>query len=145
MVLRLAERLRLLEPSEEPPPPHPTRARPSIPDATSRKKECRISEVYPNWVQCICQCFSVPEPREGRARKLERDEYKRLRALLADRMTELGMSQRELGKLLGMSSSYVNKLILGKRTLELTEFLDLCRALQLEPTQVLKDCASSEG
>lgn len=103
-----------------------------------------MDELYPIWVQFICQCFLVPEPREGRARKLERDEYKRLRLLLSERMQELGLSQRELGKLLGVSSSYVNKLIQGKRTLELTEFFDLCRSLQWDAQEVLGKCLGAD-
>lgn len=101
----------------------------------------RMIELYPIWVQCFCQCFSVPEPREGRARKLERGEYKRLRAMVAERISELGLSQRELGKALGVSSSYVNKLVQGKRTLELTEFLDLCRVLGWSPATIVDLCS----
>jgi DNA-binding Xre family transcriptional regulator len=58
-------------------------------------------------------------------------------------MNELGISQRELGKSLGMSSSYVNKLLMGKRTIELTEFLDLCAALQWDASEVLSKCGES--
>lgn len=52
-------------------------------------------------------------------------------------MLELGISQRELGTRLGMSTSYMNKLLLGKRTIELTELVDLCNELKLHPADVL--------
>lgn len=84
----------------------------------------------------------MAEPREGRARKLERAEYKLLRALIVARMEELSISQRELGKVLGASSSYVNKLVQGKRTIELTEFLDLCSALRWDAAEILKRCGN---
>ena len=54
-------------------------------------------------------------------------------------MQELGISQRELGTRLGMSTSYMNKLLLGKRTIELTELVDLCNELKLEPADVLAE------
>lgn len=79
----------------------------------------------------------MAEPREGRARKLERDEYRLLRPLLSDRMRELGISQRQLGSRLQMSTSYINKLLLGKRTIELTELVDICNELRLHPAEVL--------
>lgn len=79
----------------------------------------------------------MSESREGRASKLERPEYIRLRELLAHKLAESGMSQRELGKALGMSTSYFNKLLLGKRTIELTELFDICAKLDLDPAQVI--------
>lgn len=69
---------------------------------------------------------------------MEREEYRRLRALISARMLEIGISQRELGVSLGMSTSYVNKLLNGKRTFELTELIDLCAALGLDTVDVIQ-------
>lgn len=69
---------------------------------------------------------------------MEREEYKLLRALVAARMQNLGISQRELGVSLGMSTSYVNKLLNGKRTIELTELIDLCKELDLDTVKVVE-------
>lgn len=75
---------------------------------------------------------------------MEREEYRLLRPLLSARIKELGLSQRELGSSLGMSTSYVNKLLLGKRTLELTEFVDICRELGLDVATVMASLSSSQ-
>ncbi len=64
-------------------------------------------------------------------RKLERPEYVKLRQVISDRLGEIGMSQRELSNKLGMPSSYVNKILAGQRTIEVTELIDICGVLDL--------------
>jgi len=59
-------------------------------------------------------------------------------------MLEVGISQRELGVSLGMSTSYVNKLLNGKRTFELTELIDLCSHLKLDASQVVRAILESD-
>ena len=65
-------------------------------------------------------------------RKLERPEYVKIRQLISDRLTETGMSQRELSAKLGMPSSYVNKILAGQRTIEITELFDIASMLQID-------------
>lgn len=70
-------------------------------------------------------------------RKLERPEYVRIREVISGRLDEIGMSQRELSSKLGMPSSYANKILAGQRTLEVTELVDICLVLGLNPCNLL--------
>jgi transcriptional regulator with XRE-family HTH domain len=65
-------------------------------------------------------------------RKLERPEYVTIRQKVSDRLVEIGMSQRELSAKLGMPSSYINKILAGQRTIEITELVDIFQALEIE-------------
>lgn len=65
-------------------------------------------------------------------RKLERPEYVKIRQIIADRLVEIGMSQRELSSKLGMPSSYVNKILAGQRTIEITELIDILAVLKID-------------
>jgi transcriptional regulator with XRE-family HTH domain len=73
----------------------------------------------------------MAESREGRMRKLERQEYIVIREAISGRLSEIGMSQRELSAKLGMPSSFVNKILAGQRTIEITELIDILNALGL--------------
>ena len=64
-------------------------------------------------------------------RKLERPEYVKIRQIISDRLVEIGMSQRELSSKLGMPSSYVNKILAGQRTIEITELIDILSVLKI--------------
>lgn len=64
-------------------------------------------------------------------RKLERPEYVKIRQIIADRLVEIGMSQRELSAKLGMPSSYANKILAGQRTIEITELIDILSILKM--------------
>ncbi len=87
----------------------------------------------------------MSESREGRTRKLARPEYAKLGELIASRLEEMEMSQRALGRALGVSTSYANKIVLGRRTIELTEFLDLCEVLRLEPSRVISEVGARKN
>jgi transcriptional regulator with XRE-family HTH domain len=69
-------------------------------------------------------------------RKLERPEYVKIRQIISDRLLEVGMSQRELSSKLGMPSSYINKILAGQRTIEITELIDILSALKLKLTDL---------
>lgn len=64
-------------------------------------------------------------------RKLERPEYVKIRQIISNRLVEIGMSQRELSGKLGMPSSYVNKILAGQRTIEITELIDILSILKM--------------
>jgi transcriptional regulator with XRE-family HTH domain len=59
-----------------------------------------------------------------------------LRAAIAEAMEAAGITQRELSKKLGMPSSFINKVMKGTRPLEITELIDVARALGVEPGQL---------
>lgn len=60
-----------------------------------------------------------------------------MRRAIQDAMDSAGVSQRDLSKRLGMPSSFVNKVLKGTRPLEVTELVDLARALGLSAGELL--------
>lgn len=70
-------------------------------------------------------------------RKLERPEYVTIRQKVSGRLVEIGMSQRELSAKLGMPSSYINKILAGQRTIEITELVDIMLLLKLDITELI--------
>lgn len=81
------------------------------------------------------------QPRDRHKERLARPEYDRLRAAIAEAMEAAGITQRELSKKLGMPSSFMNKVMKGTRPLEVTELIDVARALDVEPVDLLRSIA----
>jgi len=59
--------------------------------------------------------------------------------LLADARRQNGYTQIHLAKKLRRPQSFVSKFERGERRLDLIEFLDLARVLQLDPSQVIRE------
>lgn len=53
-------------------------------------------------------------------------------------MEAAGITQRELSKKLGMPSSFMNKVMKGTRPLEVTELIDVARALGVGPADLIQ-------
>lgn len=67
-----------------------------------------------------------------------RDErYRSLIAQLAARRKELGLSQQALAERLGLHKQFVSRVELGERRLDVIEFVDLARALELAPKDLV--------
>ena len=49
----------------------------------------------------------------------------------------LGLTQRALAERMGVIYSLIGKIETGDRRLDVIEFIDYCRALELEPSEVL--------
>jgi transcriptional regulator with XRE-family HTH domain len=64
-------------------------------------------------------------------------QYARFRSLLVEARTEAGLSQAQLAAKLGRPQSFVSKYERGDRRLDVVEFLDVSRALNLDATRVL--------
>jgi len=62
----------------------------------------------------------------------------RLLAALKEARHEAGLSQRALAKALGQQPSWVAKVEIGERRLDVVEFLRVCRALKRDPAAILK-------
>jgi len=67
------------------------------------------------------------------------DEYIWLRELLLNRRKELGLSQRAFGEKLGVVHSFIGKVETGDRRLDVFEFIEYCKGLDLDPIQVLRE------
>lgn len=72
-----------------------------------------------------------------------RAEYGRLGRWLAKHREAAGLSQRHLSRMVGKPESYVNKVELGLRRVDLVEFLDLARAVRLDPKMPLSELLSA--
>lgn len=61
-----------------------------------------------------------------------------LRQLLIERRVELGLSQRALAVRLGVFHSFVGKVEIGDRRLDIFEFAIYCSALEVDSVEVLR-------
>lgn len=60
-----------------------------------------------------------------------------INAIVNERVTR-GVSQRELARRLGKPASFVNKIELLERRLDILEFVTIARALNVEPKNLFK-------
>ncbi len=61
--------------------------------------------------------------------------YHSLLKWLRDCRMEKGLTMRQLGEQLGMPHSWVGKVEIGERRLDVEEYVRLCHALEIEPGQ----------
>lgn len=64
--------------------------------------------------------------------------YRKLRAALAAARLAAGLTQTEVAKALRKPQSFVSKYESGERSLDVVEFLAVCRALRVSPSEVLE-------
>lgn len=53
-----------------------------------------------------------------------------------------GLTQTELAETLGLPQSFISKFETGERRLDIVEFIEICKALQLEPAGVVEELAN---
>jgi predicted transcriptional regulator len=70
-------------------------------------------------------------------KSIHRDSYKLLCALLVARRKEAGLSQYDLARKLNRPQSFVAKIEVGERRIDVLEFLDITRALNADPFEIL--------
>lgn len=61
------------------------------------------------------------------------------RRLLANARRHAGLTQAALAKKLGRPQSFVSKFERGERRLDVIEFLDVARALAVDPARIISD------
>jgi transcriptional regulator with XRE-family HTH domain len=71
------------------------------------------------------------------AKGVHDERYRALISRLADRRRELGLSQEMVARLLGRRQQYVSKYESYERRLDVVEFADAARALQISPSHLL--------
>ena len=64
---------------------------------------------------------------------------KKLRSLLVQRRVKRRLAQGELAMRLGKVQSYIAKIEIGDRSLNITDLIQICRALNTSPVQLLKE------
>lgn len=67
--------------------------------------------------------------------------YRKLRAALLEARASAGMTQVQVATKLRRPQSFVSKYESGERSLDVVEFLQVCRALGTAPEEVLKAIA----
>jgi transcriptional regulator with XRE-family HTH domain len=65
--------------------------------------------------------------------------YERFRARLVAMRKKANMTQRELARRLGREHSFVSRIELGERRLDVVEFYWLCRACGFDPPKAAAD------
>ena len=66
-------------------------------------------------------------------------KHAQLRKILVQARHDAGLTQVALAKKLGRPQSFISKFERGERRLDVTEFLDVARALNIEPSGVIAD------
>lgn len=66
--------------------------------------------------------------------------YGSMRAWLVKMRHERNLTQRDLGKLLNVSHSWVGKIETGERRLDIVEYIRVCIALNIDPHVGLDMC-----
>ena len=66
-------------------------------------------------------------------------KYTRFRQLLADARRAKGFTQVALARKLGRPQSFISKIERGERRLDVIEFLEVARALRVDPARLLAD------
>ena len=64
--------------------------------------------------------------------------YGRLRSIFKQRREELGLSQRQLATRIRRDKNFVNLFETGDRSMDVVEFLPYCKALRLDPIEVMR-------
>lgn len=64
-------------------------------------------------------------------------DYRAVVEVIRDARLAKDLSQREVARRLGKPVSFVNKIELMERRLDILEFVVLCRALELDPHELL--------
>ena len=66
-------------------------------------------------------------------------KHAQFRKLLVQARRDAGLTQVALAKKLGRPQSFVSKFERGERRLDVAEFLDVARALGIDPTRTIAD------
>jgi transcriptional regulator with XRE-family HTH domain len=61
------------------------------------------------------------------------------------RRKELGLTQQALANRLGVHKQFVSRYELGERRLDIVEFVDIARALDLQPGELATDVPPDRG
>lgn len=69
---------------------------------------------------------------------LRSDPYKKLRALLARARAEAELTQLQVATRMNKPQSFVSKYERGERELDVIEFIAVCRAVGVEPSELIE-------
>ncbi len=72
------------------------------------------------------------------------DRYRHLVGRLTERRKELGLTQQDLASRIGLHKQFVSRVELGERRLDVIEFVDFARALDLDLPNLIADISVRE-
>lgn len=72
-------------------------------------------------------------------------EHRHLVAVLVEARRASGLTQAELAAKVGKDQSFVSIIERGQRRVDLLEFVDLARAMKVEPTRLFADVLTRLG
>ena len=72
------------------------------------------------------------------SKQLRTTRHRRLMAALVDVRTKAGVTQRELARRLARAHSYVSRIEMGDRRLDVPEFIQWCEVLSADPVDVMR-------
>ncbi len=72
------------------------------------------------------------------------DTYNLFCMLLVDAREKKGLTQADVAAKLGKPQSYVSKYERGERRLDIVEFLEVMRVLDIEPCKIIKELEKNE-
>jgi transcriptional regulator with XRE-family HTH domain len=67
-----------------------------------------------------------------------RDIHNKLRDALLDARRKKGLTQVDVATLLGKPQSFISKYESGERRLDVIEFLEVCKALKVNPATIIQ-------
>jgi len=74
----------------------------------------------------------------GKSKGFQDERYRALVERLVARRKELGFSQADLADRIGNHQQFVGRYEIGERRLDVVEFVDIARALELDPLDLLR-------
>ena len=72
------------------------------------------------------------------------DRYRLLIERLKARRIKIGMTQEELAGCIGLHKQFISRVELGERRLDIVEFADIARALEIDLASLIDDIAWRE-
>ncbi len=73
------------------------------------------------------------------------DKKALLRQMLADERNKAGLKQSDVSLKLGKMQSYVSKIELGTRRMDVVEYIEIVQAIGLDPVKLLREFIDSTG
>ena len=71
-------------------------------------------------------------------KSIHSDRYKKVVSKLIEARKKQGLTQRQLAAKVGKYITFVSKYEIFERRLDIVEFVDVCKALGLEPQELLQ-------
>jgi transcriptional regulator with XRE-family HTH domain len=73
-----------------------------------------------------------------------RDQYSSLRSILVSTRKLRGLTQSDVAERLKKPQSFVSKYESGERRLDVIEFIEVCKALTVNPVSIIKKLESDD-